>query len=211
MRRYAYIHGFASGPLSSKGVALSEVYQARGLAFERPDLNQPSFAELTFSGALGAIDEMVAAHPNDSWCFIGSSMGGYLSALWAERHPDVVERLVLLCPGFEMLERWRAGLGDAGLEAWERTGFHTFVDGAGVPTPVGYDLMADAARFPGVPEVPCPTIIIHGTLDEVVPIEVSRSYVATREHVRLIEVEDEHRLVDHVDVIVEESFSHFGI
>ncbi len=211
MRRYAYIHGFASGPLSSKGVALSEVFQARGLVFERPDLNQPSFGRLTFTGAMGAMDAMIAAHPDDTWCLIGSSMGGYLSALYAQNNPERIERLVLLCPGFEMRERWRAGLGEPALQAWEGSGHHTFVSGAGVPTPVHFGLMEDAARYPGTPEVPCPTVLIHGTRDEVVPIEVSRAYAATRPHVSLIEVDDEHRLIEHVHVIVEASFSHFGI
>ena len=40
---------------------------------------------------------------------------------------------------------------------------------------------------------PAPTVIIHGTRDEVIPVEVSRRFA--REHgARLCEVDDDHRL-----------------
>ena len=37
-----------------------------------------------------------------------------------------------------------------------------------------------------MPEVDCPTLIVHGTRDEVVPIEGSRAYAASRANVRLV-------------------------
>ncbi len=53
---------------------------------------------------------------------------------------------------------------------------------------------------------PAPTVIIHGTGDEVVPIEVSRTFAAAHpDGVRLIEVDDEHRLARSLDRIVAET------
>jgi hypothetical protein len=45
--RHAYLHGFASGPLARQGTWLAERLGRRGIELHRPDLNRPSFAELT--------------------------------------------------------------------------------------------------------------------------------------------------------------------
>lgn len=49
---------------------------------------------------------------------------------------------------------------------------------------------------------PCPTMIVHGRDDHVVPIDVSRALAARDDNVELIEVDDEHRLADSLDSIV---------
>jgi pimeloyl-ACP methyl ester carboxylesterase len=49
--------------------------------------------------------------------------------------------------------------------------------------------------------VVAPTTIIHGTRDDVVPISVSREF-ASRHQVELIEVDDDHRLAESLDVLV---------
>lgn len=191
---YAYLHGFASSPLSRKAIYLSEILDARGVELARPDLNVPSFAQLTFTRSLEAIDQLVASQPTATWRFVGSSMGGYLAALWASQNPERVDRMVLLCPGFDLLSRWPHILGEAVMGHWEQSGFCTFPDGAGVPTPVHWGFIEDARQHPLTPEVPCETRIIHGRRDSTVPIESSRDYAASREHVSLIEVDDEHPL-----------------
>ena len=43
---------------------------------------------------------------------IGSSLGGYLAALYAARHPAQIERLVLLAPAFQFPRRWRERYSD---------------------------------------------------------------------------------------------------
>jgi predicted esterase len=53
------------------------------------------------------------------------------------------------------------------------------------------------------PYAPCPTIIVHGVLDDVVPISVSRELAARDANVELIETDDGHRLAGSLDVIVE--------
>src|SRR4051812_6428009 len=44
--RWLYLHGFASGPSSSKGVAIATHYASRGVAMDRLDLRIPSFEHL---------------------------------------------------------------------------------------------------------------------------------------------------------------------
>ena len=49
---------------------------------------------------------------------IGSSMGGYLAARYAELFPEEVDRMILLCPGFNLHERWPHLFGNEELEKW---------------------------------------------------------------------------------------------
>ena len=209
--RYAYIHGFASGPQSRKGTFMREQFELRGHAFEQPDLNQPSFAELTFTGALGAIDEMVAEHPRERWCFIGSSMGGYLSALWASKNPEKVERLVLLCPAFDLVDRWLRSLGEDDAAAWERLGGREFADGAGRSVDLHWEFIEDSRRWPSRPVTPCPTRIVHGRADVTVPIETSREYAAAHEHIELIEIDDDHQMIASAERVLGWSLEWFGL
>ncbi len=59
---YAYLHGFASSGRSRKALHLAGALAARGLELERPELNVPSFAELTTSGALAVMDRLAEAY-----------------------------------------------------------------------------------------------------------------------------------------------------
>ena len=49
---------------------------------------------------------------------------------------------------------------------------------------------------------PAPTIIIHATADDVVPVEVSRELAARDDNVKLIEVDDVHDLSGSLDVLL---------
>ena len=118
-----YLHGFASSALSAKGLVLARSLAASGVQLRLPSLNRPSFERLTYSGALDVVRETADAEPSARWDVVGSSMGGYIAARWAELQPERVRRLVLLCPGFDLLERLPIVLGDDALfEKWESEG-----------------------------------------------------------------------------------------
>ncbi len=209
MTTYAYLHGFASSSQSYKGIELEKRFQQQGLEFLRPDLNAPSFARLTYTDALSAIDEFFDGRERPLR-FVGSSMGGYLAARWAELHPEDVDALVLLCPGFSLTERWPDIVGIDAFDRWRETGSIEMEDAKGTVVPLHWEFVEDALRHPAVPEPQCPITIVHGVRDEVVPIESSRKYAA-REHVTLIETEDDHGLADSVDTIFEACIERFGI
>src|SRR5207302_904167 len=61
--RYLWLHGFASGPQSSKGRFVRERLAARGVGLEIPDLNEPAFRDLTVSRMLGQIDALLQDEP----------------------------------------------------------------------------------------------------------------------------------------------------
>jgi uncharacterized protein len=212
--RYSYLHGFASGARSKKGVALAERFARLGLELELPDLNRPDFARLSPTAMVAAVEAMdaAAAAEGSAYRFIGSSMGGWLAARFAELHPDRVDRLVLLCPGFGLAERWPHLVGAEHFARWEREGTLPIPDGAGTPTPVHWAFIEEMRRLPAAPVVPCPTVIIHGRNDPTVPIEGSRRYAAAHaERVRLVEVDDDHGLVASIDCIFDEVRHAFGI
>jgi uncharacterized protein len=195
MFRYAYLHGFASGSRSTKGLMLARELAPEGVELELPDLNAPSFARLTITSALVAMDALDAAGPAEArWRLVGSSFGGYLAARWAELNPSRVDRLLLLCPGFEMRQWWPDLVGVEAMARWEREGALELPDALGVMTPVRWGFVEDAGRHPKHPEPRCPIRIIHGRQDETVPFEVSSRYAAARPHVRLVAVDDDHHL-----------------
>ncbi len=210
---YAYLHGFASNPQSEKGLALAEDFESYGIELRRPNLNHPSFAELTYSGMLEAVDELDEDTPGDEpWSIIGSSMGGYTASRWAQLHPDRVDRMVLLCPGFNMGERWVELLGEEGLENWKEEGSFLFFGPDDQLEAIHWDLYADAVeKHPPFPEPPCETLILHGTDDDIVPIEGSRRYADAHDQVELIELDDEHTLENSVDRIAEEATRWFEL
>jgi pimeloyl-ACP methyl ester carboxylesterase len=207
--RYLYLHGFASGARSAKGRQMAEAFAARGHALALVDWNRPDFARLTTTAALDAIDE--AAGDAGPLTLIGSSMGGYLATLWTQLHPERVARLVLLCPGFDLLSRWPQMLGEEAWARWQQDGALEFHDSAGVLTPVHFGFIEDARRWPTYPDVSCPTLILHGIQDEVVPIASSRVWAASRPHARLVELDADHRMLEAAPRIIDETLAFLGI
>jgi len=68
-----------------------------------------------------------------------------------------------------------------------------------------YDFLVDLRSYDdGKLARPVPTLIIHGKLDEVVPITVSETYAQTRPWVRLVPVEDDHSLKRDLPLIWQE-------
>jgi uncharacterized protein len=196
-----YLHGFASGPGSTKGVAFERHFAARGLAIERLDLRVPSFAHLRLSTMI----DTVRAAIGERAIVIGSSLGGLTAARVAERDQRVAA-LILLAPAFQLAARWRELLGDA-FEDWRRTGWREVDDyTTGGKARVDYGFLEDVEAIDvGYPDVRVPTLILHGRGDAVVPIAHSRTFAAGRPHVRLAELDDGHELVASLPVLLAEA------
>jgi pimeloyl-ACP methyl ester carboxylesterase len=200
--RHVYLHGFASGPQSRKAQAFRQVLSASGIDLEIPNLDQGDFEHLTLSGQLQLIERTVNGTP----CrLIGSSMGGYLAALYAAAHPEV-ERLVLLAPAFGFQSRWREIHGDDAIEHWRQTGWlPVYHYGAKEIRRVHFTLYEDAGRFPAYPDFHQPARIFHGINDAVVPIGFSRTFAAAHPNAHLTELPSDHELLDALDGIVSKS------
>jgi pimeloyl-ACP methyl ester carboxylesterase len=197
MSRILYLHGFASGPGSNKARFFSRRLEAAGAHVAALDLARGDFEHLTITGQLQAVDE-AAGLPV---ALIGSSLGGYLAALYAARHAEVT-RLVLLAPTFGFARRWPERLGAEAVANWRRTGwmevFH-FADGR--DRAVSYALLEDGAQYEDYPDFTQPALIFHGAQDDVVPAELSRNFVAGHPNAVLEIVASGHELLNVLDSI----------
>jgi pimeloyl-ACP methyl ester carboxylesterase len=201
MKRILYLHGFASGPSSSKARYFRDRLERAGAHVEVPDLSAGDFEHLTLSGQLAIIECLANGEPVS---LMGSSMGGYLAALYAASHPEV-ERVVLLAPAFRFAKRWAEHLGPAKVEAWRTSGsLQVFHYAQGGNRPLSYRIMEDAAAYEDFPDFRQPVLIFHGDRDEVVPAEYSRQFASTHPNVHLFRVlQSGHELLDVLDVMAE--------
>src|SRR5215470_1063064 len=138
LTRFMYLHGFGSGPQSTKGVAFAKHFAERGATVERLDLRVPSLAHLRLSAML----DVAQAALGERTVVFGSSLGGLTAARLSERDSRVCA-LVLLAPAFQLVARWRATLGPAWGE-WQRTGWREVLDyTTGQPARVDYGFVED--------------------------------------------------------------------
>jgi pimeloyl-ACP methyl ester carboxylesterase len=202
--RCLYLHGFASGPGSAKGLAFEEAFGRRGVAVERLDLRVPSLAHLRASAMIERVLEAIG--DGGPVVLIGSSLGGLTAARVAARSP-AVQALVLLAPALRFVERWRARLGEDGWRAWHADGWLEVYDHAERrPARVDAGFAADAAALDahdgGWPPPVVPTWIAHGRSDAVVDIALSRAWADAAPAACLHELDDDHQLVSSLPVIL---------
>lgn len=192
--RIVYLHGFASSPQSGKAQYFKQKFAGCGVPMEIPQLDEGNFEALTITGQLGVVDRAVAGQPA---VLMGSSLGGYLAALYAARHPQNVERVILMAPAFRFPSMWRRRYTAQELEEWKRTGMSpVFHYGYGAEKMLGYQFLEDSQLYEEEPEFRQPGLIFHGTADDVVPAEFSRAFAATHKNAELRLLESGHELKD---------------
>jgi uncharacterized protein len=193
---YIYLHGFASGPGSTKARYIRSEFAKIGMELQVPDLNQDDFTHLTVARQIA---QVVDLFPKDGSpvTLIGSSLGGWVSTIIAQDYHQV-DRLILLAPAFDFLNHWLPKIGDRQLTSWENTYYlpiyhHALKD----LSPLHYNFVVDARRYPlaQIDRV-LPTVIIHGINDDVIPIAASRNFGADRPWVKLLEWESDHQLTN---------------
>jgi pimeloyl-ACP methyl ester carboxylesterase len=212
-----YSHGFGSVRNGEKVLHLGEVLTAHGATLISPDLSGHGESE----GEFGAItiersiqDLMACAElaefANAPRRMLGGSSFGALTALWtAVDHPELVERLFLIAPAFDFVERHSEALSEEERERWS----------AGEPLRVEKDWftvdlephiyhetlqrpVAELAR-----RLDAPALIVHGKHDESVPLDAVYDFVRAcdAKGLELLVVGDgDHRLTDHKQLLGEE-------
>lgn len=198
MSTFIYLHGFASGPSSHKAQVFRRKFAERGLELQVPDLARGDFENLTITGQLAVVAGAAAGRPA---VLIGSSLGGYLAALYASRHPET-ERVVLMAPAFCFARRWRESLGPERIEEWQsRQKIPVYHYGDRATKDLGYQLMDDAAAYEDFPDFQQPGLILHGTHDDVVPADLSSEFALRHPNVRLKLLDSGHTLTDVLDTL----------
>ncbi|HEX5052056.1 MAG TPA: alpha/beta fold hydrolase [Planctomycetota bacterium] len=176
---YLFLHGLGSVRTGEKSNSLLAHASARGRGLLRIDLR--GHGEST--GELGrvAVSELIAdtlrvlEHVALAWqgptVVVGSSLGGLLGAYAAAARPDLVRGLALLAPALGYVGNLEHRLDPTG-RMW--TG-----DGRGFV--VEPRVLADGRRLDerGLPaRLAVPTLVVHGTADEVIPHRHSERFFA---------------------------------
>jgi uncharacterized protein len=192
-----YLHGFASGPSSSKAIYFAEKLTEMGINVLIPDLNYPSFENLTLTSQLAVIDQALIQLNKEPLVIFGSSMGGLLAAIKSETAINL-RALVLMAPGFGLLKRWPAILSQESIDQWRDKGsVDIFHHGLGRSVPLNYHLIEDAQKYQTENlHVHVPTLVFHGKNDTTVPISESEDFARNNPHsVELHTLDDDHQLI----------------
>ena len=194
--KYVYLHGFASGPNSTKARFFARKFAEFGLSLEIPALDEGDFEHLTVTKQLSVIARACGAGPA---VLIGSSLGGYLAAAYAARHPEI-QCLVLMAPAFRFARRWQTWLGEAEMERWRQTGYRVFSHyGSGSERKLFYTLIEDGLQYEEFPAAPQPALVLHGAKDDVVPLGLSELFTQNEPRRRLVVVDSGHEMTDSVE------------
>ncbi|MBP9093204.1 alpha/beta fold hydrolase [bacterium] len=208
---FLYLHGFASSPQSRKALFFKEKIELNGWHCSVPDLNVPSFEELSLAAQIALSRELISRLNGKPFMLIGSSMGGLLAALLeqslrADSSRANLEAIILLAPGFGITKRWPQIIGQEGMDNWKRTGFRPFFHyAANQELPLHFAFAQDLEHYQTDNfKIDIPTIVFHGVDDQTVPIEHARQFAQLNQSnklVQLVELNDGHELANSLDTI----------
>ena len=195
------LHGLASSGQGTKAQFLRQKCQSHPeIAFHAFDFNPTprDFEFMTITGMINRLRQYILDHRLENIRLIGSSMGALVGLNYAHRYGGIVN-LLLLAPALA----YRSGADRTEAARWQESGvgpvFH-FAFGREVP--LLYAFEEDGVRYINSIAPPAPMLLVHGRSDDVLPISGSRAYAANYpQKVQLVEVDSDHRLNDHLDLI----------
>lgn len=207
-----YLHGFASSARSTKAGYLAERLSPFGITLQCPDFNLPDFATMTMTRMLAQLEQALLVLPPGPVTLIGSSLGGTLAVLAAERLSRV-DRLVLLAPAVMFATPGHHLLPPERLEAWRRDGAARFFHYSyGEERPLNIAFYDDSLRYrPMDARVSQPTLIFQGRQDAAVPFELVEAFAHARPNVHLTLLDDDHSLVSSLPLIWERIVPFLGL
>jgi uncharacterized protein len=206
-----YLHGFASCPQSSKALFFGKRFEAAGIKFICPDLNQPAFSTLTVSRMLQQLEKRISSLPPSEIVLLGSSLGGFVAVEAAARgvgearHP--ITRVILLAPAVELeWDRW-SEIGPGGVHAWREAGnvtvYHYGLERA---ERLGFGFYEDAARYrPAVRQLTQPVLIFQGRHDESVSPDIVERFARRQPSSTLHLLDDNHQLKNSLEFMWKET------
>lgn len=197
MSNIVYLHGFASSPQSRKAGWFGERLQGRGHRVLTPQLDGGEFRNMTVSSMAAIVSETLGAVGQGETVLMGSSLGGYLAALYGALYPERVHKLILMAPAFGFAQRWLAELGEEASRQWRESGYRLVPHYAlGEEAAIGWGLIDDALVLAEYPEAAQPSLVLHGRGDTVVPLEASEEWCRRGERRRLAAFDAGHELTE---------------
>jgi uncharacterized protein len=196
-RHVFYLHGFASSPRSTKVGYFRDRLRGHGIELRCPDFNQPDFATLTLTRMLDQLGAELTALDGPPAALFGSSLGGTLAILAAERFRAQVDRLVLMAPAVMFAKPGHHLLSPERIDQWRRRGslpFFHYADNAERELNVAFyedSLQYDAFNA----DMRQPALIFQGLHDTSVDCRTVEAFAKTRPNVTLSLLNDDHQLI----------------
>jgi pimeloyl-ACP methyl ester carboxylesterase len=190
------LHGFASSAASKKGAYLAGRLGAHGLALRRPDFNEPEFATLTITRMLDQLRRELEALGEARATLIGSSLGGALAVLAAERFGSRIDRLVLLAPAVMFARPGHHLFPPERVDEWRRRGvLPVFHHADNTERLLNFAFYEDSLRYNSFEAAfSMPTLIFQGMRDTAVDYRTVEAFSYARPHVTLSLLDDDHQL-----------------
>lgn len=193
-----YLHGFASSPDSTKARYFGDRLLEHGVKLVCPDLNQPDFSTLTVTRMLDTVERAVGDHHRSPVTLMGSSLGGTLAVLAAERLADRVDKVVLMAPAVMFAKPGHHLLPPERIEEWRRRGSLPFFHyGFGEERPLNVEFYEDSLRYDAFnAKFRQPTMIFQGMHDASVDCRTVEQFANARgSNVILSLLDDDHQLI----------------
>jgi len=181
-----FIHGFRSHCDGEKSRQLSSTASLRGWHWLRFDqrgcgASGGEFTRFTISDAVEDLKRVLASLEAHSFILVGSSLGALIALHAALGSRQPIDGLVLVAPALRFADRLiHDHLDESALERWQRRGYRWFPDlyGGGCYR-LDYGFCADALRYREPPRtLPCPVRVLHGTRDELLPLNDTLEWTA---------------------------------
>ena len=207
-----WLGGYASDMMGTKAQALSEAARAVGRSFLRFDYtghgeSDGAFEEGTISRWFADAELAIQRVAPGRKVLIGSSMGGWVTLLYALRHPEELAGIVLIAPAPDFTEKLvyprlspeqKETLHADGILKTGTSGHPAETYTEALFTDGRENLIMDQAI-----KLPCPVRILHGMADDVVPtahvLELAERIEAPSLTVTLVKGGD-HRLSEPEDL-----------
>lgn len=176
-------HGFASSKNARTVTKLAGRFDQLGISSFRIDIwghgeSEGRFEDVTVTEAVDDILQAIAFLKFQGYSkigLIGSSFGGFASIVVASKIKDVFA-LALKSPVSDYVEAKALLLGEQGIKAWEERGYTFYHTSEGEDIRLNYTFYEDSKNYhlyQIAPSISIPTLIVHGSEDEEVPLEQS--------------------------------------
>ena len=196
--RVLYLHGFASSARSTKAAYFEQWFASLHVPFRCPDFNEPDFKSLTMTRMLRQLETELTGDGSSAApaTLIGSSLGGTLAILAADRFADRVDRVVLFAPAVMFAKPGHHLLPPQRIEEWRGSGTLQFFHYAyGEERPLDFAFYEDSLRHDALDaSFTQPTLVFQGVRDASVDYRTVEAFAHARPNVALTLLDDDHQL-----------------
>jgi len=188
-------HGFSSSKDTSSCVRLEQILNEKGISAFRFDFfghgeSEGKFEDVTISEAVDDAIQAIGFVKGKGFsrvALFGSSFGGMAALLAAAREKGLFA-LALKSPVSDRLGKIIADEDKVSIEHWKKNGFILHESSVMGKPRLNYSFCKDAenvSAFDAAKKIRVPVLIVHGGMDEVVPVEQSKKTASLIPNCRL--------------------------